>query len=209
MPVRNPPPRGDHATIPTPCSSAAASSSASMGVHSDHSTCTAATGCTQAARRSWSAVDVRQPDVCDEALGHELGHRADGVLDGHLGVGEVRVPEVDALDAEPVEAGERVLPDVSGLGVDGDLTVATNAIADAVGLGARREAKAELGRDDDVARANPSAPGRSAARCGSRARRRRTCRRTRHRASNTWCSAATASPSSIGPYIPGDSTIAP
>ena len=44
-----------------------------------------------------------QADVADLALGHQLGERADGVLDGCVRVDPVLVVQVDVVDAEPLE----------------------------------------------------------------------------------------------------------
>ena len=54
-------------------------------------------------------VDRRlgQAEVAHLALGDELGHRPDGLLDRHVEVGAVLVVEVDVVDAEPAAATPR------------------------------------------------------------------------------------------------------
>ena len=60
--MRKPRPTGLYGTIPTPSSRAAGTISASMPrVHSDHSLCSAAIGCTAQAARSVSALTSLRP----------------------------------------------------------------------------------------------------------------------------------------------------
>jgi hypothetical protein len=47
---------------------------------------------------------VRDADVADVALAHQLGHRADALLDRHRGVREMQVPEVDDFDVQAPQA---------------------------------------------------------------------------------------------------------
>ena len=100
-PVRNPRPSGENGTSATPQSRSAASTVVSGSrVHNEYSLCTAVIGWTAWARRSSVVVDLGQPEVAHLALGDELGHRTDGLLD--LGVlrRAVQVVEVDDVDAE-------------------------------------------------------------------------------------------------------------
>ena len=59
-----------------------------------------------------------QPEVAHLAGGDELGHRADGLLDGHVGIGPVQVVQVDVVEAEPGERAVDRGPDVLGAAVD-------------------------------------------------------------------------------------------
>ena len=80
-----------------------------------------------------------QPEVADLALLHELGHRADGLLDRRVGVDAVLVVEVDVVDAE---APQRSL---------GRLAHVLGPAADAAGgrvVGVADDA--ELGRQHDL-----------------------------------------------------------
>ena len=81
-PVRKPRPSGEYGTKPMPSSAAAAGLASGSRVHSEYSDCSAVTGCTAWARRIVSAPGLGQTDVPDLALGHQLGQRADGLLDG-------------------------------------------------------------------------------------------------------------------------------
>jgi hypothetical protein len=47
--------------------------------------------------------DLGEPDVADLAGLDEFGHRADGLLDGNLGIGTVEIVEIDRLHAEAAE----------------------------------------------------------------------------------------------------------
>ena len=58
---------------------------------------------------------LRQPEVAHLALGDELGHRPDRLLDRHVRVGAVLVVEVDVVDAEPAAATPRPQPHVLGV----------------------------------------------------------------------------------------------
>ena len=60
-------------------------------------------GCTATARRIVRLSGLRQAEVADLAFGDELGHRSDGVLDGHLGVDAVLVVEVDVVHTQPAQ----------------------------------------------------------------------------------------------------------
>src|SRR5947207_1398593 len=57
----------------------------------------------------------RQAEVADLARGHQLGHRAHGLLDRRGRVGAVQVVEVDVLDTEPPERRLARLVDVGGV----------------------------------------------------------------------------------------------
>ena len=57
----------------------------------------------------------------DLALGDELGHRADALVDRHAGIREVQVPEVDRIDAQAAEASLQRLAGALRAGVDEDL----------------------------------------------------------------------------------------
>jgi hypothetical protein len=54
--------------------------------------------CAGAAQRL--GVGLREPEVAHLALGDELGHRAHGLLDRHLGVDAVQVEQVDVFGAQ-------------------------------------------------------------------------------------------------------------
>ena len=90
--------------MPMPSSRAVGTTSASMSrLHSDHSLCSAAIGCTALARRSVSGRGLRQAQVADLSGGHQLGHGPHRLLDGHAAVGAVLVVEVDVVDTQPAE----------------------------------------------------------------------------------------------------------
>ena len=57
---------------------------------------------------------LAEPEVAHLPFLHELGHRADGLLDGDLGVDAVLVVQVDMVDAEACEGGIARLADVLG-----------------------------------------------------------------------------------------------
>ena len=67
--------------------------------------------------------DFRQADLAHLAATHEVGQRADAVLDRHLRIEPVQVVQIDALGTEPREAFVAVLPDRPGTAVDGALAV--------------------------------------------------------------------------------------
>ncbi len=92
---------------------------------------------------------VREPDVRDQALGHDVDHRADRVLDRHLRVWEVRIPEIDALDPESGQAGERVLPHVTRLGIHPHLSARERG-RHQMGCRVRWKAEPELRRHHGV-----------------------------------------------------------
>lgn len=55
-------------------------------------------------RTSSSAIPMpRSRQVTDLAGGDQLGHRSDGLLDGHCRVGSVLVVQIDVVDAEPAQ----------------------------------------------------------------------------------------------------------
>ena len=47
---------------------------------------------------------LREPQESDFAVAHEIGHRANGVLDGHGRIDPVQIVQVDGLDSETGEA---------------------------------------------------------------------------------------------------------
>ena len=61
-----------------------------------------------------------EPEVADLAGLHQLGHRADGLLDRDRLVDAVLVVEVDVVDAEPLQRGVAGRADVVGGAVDAD-----------------------------------------------------------------------------------------
>ena len=123
-----------------------------------------------------SAVTLQRPEVADLALGDELGHRADGLLDRHARVREVQIPEVDGVDAEPLQARLGRLAGALGPRVDEDL-LRVGVLHGAAVL----EDDAPLGRELDVAALDRTAdeplvarPRRRRRRCRSGSRRRRS-----------------------------------
>ena len=68
-----------------------------------------------------SALTLERPRWRTLPSRDELGHRADGLLDRHARVREVQVPEVDGVDAEPLQAGLGGLAGALGPRVDEDL----------------------------------------------------------------------------------------
>ena len=90
-----------------------------------------------------------QAEVAHLAGRHQLGHRADGLLDRHLGVDAVLVVEVDVVDAEPLQAGRRRR---------GARTRAGRRCRGARVLGVAHVA--ELGGEQDLVAPRPRSPGR-------------------------------------------------
>ena len=106
-----------------------------------------------------------QAEVTHLAGGDELGHRADGLLDGHVGIGPVQVVQVDVVEAEPGERTVDRRPHVRGSAVD-----LAHAWLDRAG-----SQDAELRGDHRVVASRTRSPARRPAR--SRAgRTRRRCR---------------------------------
>ena len=64
-------------------------------LHSEYSICTAAIGCTACARRIVAAPASQMPRWRTLPCPHQFAHRADRVLDRHVGVDAVDVIEVD------------------------------------------------------------------------------------------------------------------
>ena len=146
-PARKPAPSGDQGTNPIPSSFRTGSSSRSGSrVHSEYSPWTAASGWTWWAAMTCSAVTLESPRWRTLPSRHELGHRADGLLDRHARVREVQVPEVDDVDAEPLQAALGGLAGALGAGVDEDL-LGVRVLHRAAVL----EDDAPLGRELDVA----------------------------------------------------------
>src|SRR4051794_22636703 len=77
-------------------------------------------GCTSAARRMVCGAGLGEPEVADLALLHELGHRADGLLDRRLLVDAVLVVEVDGVHAEALERRLARLAHVAGVAADAE-----------------------------------------------------------------------------------------
>src|SRR3954465_14141281 len=59
-----------------------------------------------------------ESDVAHLARAHELGHRADGVLDRSISVDPVLVVEIDGVDTQSLERRFAGLPNVLRLAVD-------------------------------------------------------------------------------------------
>ena len=87
-------------------------------LHSDHSDCTAAIGCTPTARAQLARGDFAQAEVAHLARGDQFGHGADGLLDRHCDIDPVLVIEVDDVGAEPAQTRLARLPDVAGVAPD-------------------------------------------------------------------------------------------
>ena len=85
-----------------------------------------------------------QAEIAHLALGHELAHRPDRLLNRGVGVDAVLVVEVDVVDAEPLQRAVAGLADVLGAAVDGALGRVVGVAHDA-----------ELGGDDRLV----AAPG--------------------------------------------------
>ena len=137
---------------------AAAASRSAARFHSDHSTCTAAIGCTRAARASWSAVTFERPTWPTRPSPTSSATAATVSSIGHPRVGEVRVVEVDAVRAEAPQARLQVAAHVARLRVDRQLAEAVPD-RERVALHALGEVEAELGGDHDlVAAAGDRAP---------------------------------------------------
>ena len=95
-------------------------SSSTSRVHSDHSVCSAVTGCTACARRIVSGAASEMPEVPHLAGPHDLGEGAPRLLDRHRTVDPVLVVEVDVVDPQPLEGGVDGPADVVGAAVDAD-----------------------------------------------------------------------------------------
>ena len=67
------------------------------------------------------AVDVGDADVTDLALPLQVAQRADRLLVGHLGVGPMKLVEVDALEAQGAQAAFECRAQVFGSSVGGPL----------------------------------------------------------------------------------------
>ena len=65
-----------------------------------------------------SDAGLGQSDVADLALGHQLGHSADGVLDRSVRVDPVLVVQVDVVGAEPLQGALDRGADVGRAAVD-------------------------------------------------------------------------------------------
>jgi hypothetical protein len=98
---------------------------------------------------------VAQAQVADLALGHELAHRADGLLHGDARVGEVQVPEVQHIHAEAAQGGLRRGPRPLRARVHEDLVRVGRPHPPAA---LSRPDDPPLGRDDGVV----AAPGEGA-----------------------------------------------
>jgi hypothetical protein len=80
---------------------------------------------------------LAEPQVADLPRLHELGHRADGLLDRDLGIDAVLVVEVDVIDAEPPEGCVARLVDVLRRSVDAEVGPAL--VADVAELGGEHD----------------------------------------------------------------------
>ena len=121
-------------------------------LNSDYSLWSAAIGCTATARRMVVGRRLGQAEVADLAGGDQLGHRPDGVLDGHARVRAVQVVQVDVVDAEPLERGVAGLRHVRGRAVDAHPLPVPEDVA-------------ELGGQHDLVAAVGDGACRPAARC--------------------------------------------
>ena len=74
---------------------------------SEYSICRSPIGCTAAARRIVSGADLREADVAHVAGLHQLGDRADRLLDRHVRIEPRRAVDVDVVGAEPRSACRR------------------------------------------------------------------------------------------------------
>ncbi len=111
-------PRGCRLQSRCPASRQSGRISASTSrLHSEYSICTAAIGCTAWARRIVAAPASQMPRCLHLAGPHQLGHRADRVLDRHVGVDAVDVIEVDHLGLEPLQALVAAFLEVFGAAV--------------------------------------------------------------------------------------------
>ena len=87
--------------------------------------------------------------MADQPRGDELGDRADGVGERDLRVGEVRVVQVDGVDAEVAQALLGVAAHERRVGVDAQLTE-REVDREAVHRGAVGDPEPELGGDHDA-----------------------------------------------------------
>ncbi len=77
---------------------------------SEYSICRSQIGCDGRGAADRLGADLGEADVADVAGLHQLGDRADGLLDRHVGVQARRAVDVDVVDAEARErVGERGL----------------------------------------------------------------------------------------------------
>ena len=103
-PDRKPRPSGEYGTRPIPSSRRVGRTSSSTSrVHSEYSVCTAVIGCTACARRIVSGAASLSPMWRTLPSRHQLGQRADGLLDRRVRVDAVLVVEVDVVGAEPLQ----------------------------------------------------------------------------------------------------------
>jgi hypothetical protein len=92
---------------------------------------------------------VRQSQMTDKAVLHQLRHRADSLLDRHDRIGQVQVVEVDAVCPQPGGACLGVATNQPGIGVDRELA-GDVADRETVALHPGRRLHAELGGHDTV-----------------------------------------------------------
>ena len=86
-----------------------------------------------------------QAEEAHLALAHELGHRADDVLDRHRGIDAVLVEQVDVVGAQPAQRAFDRLADVLGPAVDAvDRAVRSNVKPNFVAMTTRSRARSEL-----------------------------------------------------------------
>ena len=122
-------------------------------------------GAPRGARASVAGAGLGEAEVAHLARAHELRHRADRLLDRHVGIDAVLVVEVDRARRR---AASRLASQ--------DCAHVLGPAVDAADAGVRRIAHdAELRREDDAGRAGRGSRGRPAPRCCTG----RTCRRCR------------------------------
>ena len=155
--TRNPEARGDQPRKRASCSShhRRAASASGGWWRIDHWCWTAAIGRDGGAPLQQVDVVVGEADVADLALGHQVGHRADRLLDRHVGVRVVQLEHVDPVRAEAGQAGLEVRPDRRRRPVVGPGAVGA---PDRAALGEDRDLvpAAAHGLADDLLGATPS-----------------------------------------------------
>ena len=65
-------------------------------------------------------ADFREPEKPHLSLADQVGHRADDVLDRHVGIGAMLVEQVDMVGVEPLQRSIHDLADVLGAAVEAD-----------------------------------------------------------------------------------------
>ena len=105
--------------------------------HSEYSLCSAEIGCTACARRIVCSPASDKPEESHLPFAHELRHRADDVLDRHLGIDTMLIQQIDAIGLQTAERAFHSLANVRGLAV--------HPCSAAVLI----DAESELGRDHE------------------------------------------------------------